>query len=249
MPQFLKRSDKPDLAYLKTQATVTNKNYPTIIFLGGFRSDMQGTKAVFLEEKCKERGQAYVRFDYRGHGQSEGVFEEACISEWADDAFDIIQNCTDGPVMLVGSSMGGWISLLLAYQKRINFHSFIGLAAAPDFTTWMEEKMSNEQSQSLENNGYFDLPNDYDEPYRISKKLIDDGRSNTLLDKDLEVNFPVRLIQGMQDKDVEWQIAHHIKNTISHDDVEVILLEEADHRLSSPDQLKTLDQTIEKLLK
>lgn len=249
MSEFLKRSSKPDLAYVQTPATQAGAHYPTMIFLGGFRSDMQGTKAMFLEEKCKERGQAYVRFDYRGHGESEGVFEESCIGEWAEDAAEIIDHCTDGSVMLVGSSMGGWISLLLAYQKRIQLHSLIGLAAAPDFTTWMEEAMSDEQQAQLENQGYFDLPNDYDQPYKITKKLIEDGRQNTLLDKDLEIKAPVRLLQGIKDTDVEWQTAHRIKNAISSDDVEVILLEEADHRLSSADQLEILNQVIENLLK
>lgn len=152
--------------------------------------------------------------------------------------------------MLVGSSMGGWVSLLLAYQKRIQLHSFIGLAAAPDFTIWMENAMSQEQRDQLESQKYFDLPNEYDDtPYYISKKLIEDGKRHTLLDKDLEINAPVRLIQGMKDTDVEWQTAHRIKNAIISDDVDVILLEEADHRLSSPDQLEILDQTIEKLLR
>ena len=248
MTQFLERPGLPSLAYVKASTDNINTSYPTMVFLGGFRSDMQGTKAMFLEEKCKARGQAYVRFDYRGHGESEGIFEDACISEWADDACDIIQHCTKGPVMLVGSSMGGWISLLLSYQQRVDLHSLIGLAAAPDFTVWMEEAMQDEQLAQLESQGYFDLPNDYDDPYKITKKLIRDGRQNTLLDKDLQIKSPVRLIQGMKDMDVEWQTAHRIKNAISSDDVEVILLEEADHRLSSPDQFNILNKTVEKLL-
>ena len=245
MPEFLKRNNAPDLAYVKSKGA--NHSLPLIVFLGGFRSDMEGTKALYLEEQCKQRDQSFIRFDYRGHGQSEGVFEEACISDWAQDAQDIIEQCTSGPIILVGSSMGGWISLLIAL-KLDRVAGLVGLAAAPDFTTWMEERMSVQQKEQLESDGYFELPNDYDDtPYIITKKLIEDGRQNTLLDKEVSINVPVRLIQGMKDTDVEWQVAHRIKNAIIGDNVEVVLLENADHRLSSPDQLEVLNKTLEKL--
>ena len=248
MVEFLKRDNAPDLAYVSLESTDKGENLPTLMFLGGFRSDMEGTKALFLEEKCRARGQAFIRFDYRGHGVSEGKFEEACISDWTQDAKDILEHCTKGPVMLVGSSMGGWISLLLALQRPDRIHSFIGLAAAPDFTKIMEAMMSDEQKNALENKGYFDLPNDYDTPYIITKKLIEDGRQNCLLDKNLKINIPIRLIQGMKDTDVEWQTAHRIKNSILNDDAEVILLENADHRLSTPEDLEILDKTVQSLL-
>lgn len=256
MVEILKREHSPDLAYVKIDkdvkidAGVSSQKLPTIMFLGGFRSDMEGTKALFLEKKCKERGAAFIRFDYRGHGRSEGKFEEACISDWAQDAMDILDHCTSGPVMLIGSSMGGWISLLLALQKSDRVHSIIGLAAAPDFTKIMEQRMSEQQRQALEENGFFDLPNHYDDqPYVITKKLIEDGRKNSLLDKDIAIDKPVRLIQGVQDADVEWQTAGRIQEAITGGDVEVILLEEADHRLSSPDQLAVLDKVMMGLLK
>lgn len=249
MTQFLQRDQAPNLAYVKTDSNGAGADLPAVVFLGGFRSDMEGTKAIYLENKCKERGQAYVRFDYRGHGKSEGKFEDACISEWTKDAADIIKHCTQGNVILVGSSMGGWISLLLGRKKPDRVHAIIGLAAAPDFTTWMEAGMSDEQRQELNSKGFFELPNDYDDtPYTITKKLIEDGRENTLLTGSIDLEMPVRLIQGMKDTDVEWRVAHRIKNAIIGDDVEVILLEEADHRLSAPDELEVLNGTIEKLL-
>lgn len=245
MPDFLTRENSPDLAYIKVEG---DSSLPTVMFLGGFRSDMEGTKAIYLEEQCKSRNQSYIRFDYRGHGISQGVFEESCISEWTQDALDIFEHCTIGQVILVGSSMGGWISLLMALKKLERIQAIIGLAAAPDFTQWMEEGMSEEQKESLETQGQFELPNDYDEPYIITKKLLDDGRQNSLLGGPIDINVPVRLIQGMKDVDVEWQVSHRIKNAITGSDVEVILLEEADHRLSNPDQLAVLNSTLEDLL-
>ena len=244
MLEFLTRNQAPDLAYIKTDSV--KSDLPTIVFLGGFRSDMEGTKATYLEEQCKKRGQGYVRFDYRGHGQSAGKFEDACISDWAQDALDIIDHCTVGPVILVGSSMGGWVSLLTA-QKLKRVEALVGLAAAPDFTIWMEEGMSAEQKQELKEKGFFYLPNDYGDPYAITRKLLEDGRKNVLLDKEIKLDIPVRLIQGMKDADVEWQVAHRIKNAITGNDTEVILLENADHRLSSPEQLEVLNGTLEKL--
>lgn len=245
MQAVLKRQNAPDLAYNVLNATNKGQSLPTIMFLGGFRSDMEGTKALYLEEQCKIRGQAYIRMDYRGHGCSGGVFEEACISEWAQDAQDILDALTNGPVILVGSSMGGWISLLLSLKNPEKIVGLIGLAAAPDFTKWMEDAMSEVQKSALMKEGFFALPNDYDDvPYIISKKLIEDGRQNLLLDKKLNIKMPVRLIQGKQDADVPWQTAQRIKDAIQGSDVEIIYIEDADHRLSTPEQLKIIDEQV-----
>ena len=244
MPEFLIRDDAPDLAYIKTEATPEMAGAPAIMFLGGFRSDMEGTKAIYFEKTCKERGQAYIRFDYRGHGQSKGKFEEACIGEWTQDALDILERCTSGPVILVGSSMGGWIALLIALQQAEHVQAIIGLATAPDFTKWMEAGMSEDQKEFLRVQGYFELLNDYGNPYIITQKLLEDGRRHSLLDGTININIPVRLIQGMKDADVEWQTAHRIKNAVSGTDVQVFLLEDADHRLSSPKQLEMINGVI-----
>ena len=246
---YLEREKASNLAYVKYNAVEGAADLPTIMFLGGFRSDMEGTKALYLEEKCKERGQNFIRFDYSGHGASEGKFEEGCIGDWAADALDIFDQLTQGPVMLVGSSMGGWISLLIGLKRSKRVHSIIGLAAAPDFTKIMEERMDDEQKALLNSQGYFELPNDYsDDPYIITKRLIDDGRDQCLLNKAIDITVPVRLIQGKKDVDVQWETANKIKDCLVSDDVEVILLDDADHRLSSPDELQCLNETVEALL-
>ncbi len=249
MVNFLKREGAPTLAYVKTEASEKGKKLPTILFLGGFRSDMQGSKATYLEALAKKRGQAYIRFDYRGHGQSEGVFDKACISDWAQDATDIIDHCINGQILLVGSSMGGWISLLAALKQPERIHSIVGLASAPDFTKWIEEGMNETQKNDIAHKGFFELPNDYDDaPYIITQKLIDDGRTQWLLNDKIAITAPVRLIQGKKDADVPWETANIIKSKLESNDVETIFIEDADHRLSSDEQLQIINAEIEKLL-
>lgn len=241
MVKYLKREGKPSLAYVSSAGDKS----PTVMFLGGFRSDMEGTKATFLESKCIEAGHPFIRFDYSGHGVSEGKFEDGCIGDWAEDALAILDELTDEPVVLVGSSMGGWISLLLALKRPDRIHAIVGLAAAPDFTKIMEEKMTSEQREELENKGFFALDNEYsDEPYVITKKLIDDGKEQCLLHSDINIKCPVRLIQGKKDTDVEWRTAEVIQDKLITNDVDVILLDDADHRLSAPEELDVLRQTV-----
>ena len=249
MVQFLKRSNAPDLAFIYSPAHKESVNLPLVVFLGGFRSDMEGTKATFLEKQCKDRGQAFLRFDYRGHGKSEGEFEKACISDWLQDASDIIDHCANGQsFILIGSSMGGWISLLIAECRPKNVQAVIGLAAAPNFTQWMQQGMSEDQIQEIEEKGFFELPNDYDdEPYIITKILLEDGANCLMIGRDIDIECPVRLIQGKQDVDVPWDVANQIKRDITSDDVEVIFIEEADHRLSTSDQLNIIDRTLKEL--
>ena len=239
--KFLKRDYKTDLAYVHNAG---DNVLPPLIFLGGFRSDMEGTKALYLENLCRQRKQECIRFDYSGHGKSEGKFEEFTISDWLQDAYDILINCTSRPAILVGSSMGGWISLLLAIKYPEYVHSMIGLAAAPDFTTWMERDITQGQKKELDKKGYFELPNDYDAPYVITKNLLADGRQNTILDKKLSINAPIHLIQGKKDMAVPWKVAEEIKKALGGEFVEITYLEEADHRLSAPDELEVLASVI-----
>lgn len=246
MTDILKRKDAPDLAY----ALLRHENpiaKPPIVFLGGFRSDMQGTKALFLEEYCRAAGRDFLRFDYSGHGASQGDFNDLCLSDWANDAKEMIEHCFEEPVILVGSSMGGWISLILAERTPQMIAGLIGLAAAPDFTKWMEAQMSDEQKATLEKQGYFDLPNDYGDPYAISAALLEDGRDLSLLHKSLKVDFPISLIQGKKDADVPWETAEKIKDVFQSTDVRITYIEEGDHRLSSPEELQILKQVIEAL--
>lgn len=246
MIKFLERPKSPSLAYCHLEG---DKEKPTIMFLGGFRSDMQGTKAMFLQEFCRENGLDYLRFDYSGHGQSQGKFEEGCIGDWTEDAAAILEHCTSGQVVLVGSSMGGWISFLLAQQYPKRVAGLIGLAAAPDFTTWIEAEMSDDQKQLLDAQGYFEMSNDYDDaPYVITKKLLDEGRQNSVLEKGIPLLIPVHLIQGKQDADVPWKVVADIKKAISGTDVSITYIDEADHRLSSPEQLDILAQILKTFL-
>ena len=251
MTQFLTRKNAPKLAYVHIPG---KPGKLTIMFLGGFRSDMEGTKATYLEKWCEIEGYGYIRFDYRGHGGSGGAFEESCISEWTQDAQDILNHCVkEGPkaktpVILVGSSMGGWISLLLALKQSEIIQALIGIAAAPDFTSWMERDMTTEQYVQLKDQGFFDLPNDYDEPYKITQKLLDDGRDHCLLEGEIKLDLPVRLIQGKKDSAVPWQTAEKIKERLSSQDVEIIYREKGDHSLSTPDDLGILCDVIKKLI-
>ena len=239
--QFLKRKNLPDLAYMKYEGS---DELPTIMFLGGFRSDMMGSKASFLQERCIANNQSYLRFDYSGHGQSQGKFEDGCISDWTKDAADILSGCTSGKVILVGSSMGGWISLLLAQSGLNNISALIGIAAAPDFTILMEQAMSDVQVEAIEKEGFFELPSDYGTPYIITKKLLEDGRNNLVLNDPIDINIPVRLLQGKKDPDVPWKMAMRIKDAIVGDDVEVFYQEEGNHSLSSSDDLALLDKQV-----
>ncbi len=237
------------LAYHKIQAAGEGTSAPGIIFLGGFRSDMTGTKAVWLEDWAKARGRAFLRFDYTGHGQSTGDFDAGGIGDWADDAAEAVSALTDGPQVLVGSSMGGWISLLLARQLPKKVAALVGIAAAPDFTEdGMWAGFSEAQRTNLMENGRLELPSDYsDEPYVITRKLIEDGRRNLVLRSPLPLPFPVRLLQGTADTDVPVSVAMRLLEHIDCPDARLTLIKGAGHRLSEPHELELLGQTLETL--
>ena len=241
---FLKRSNAPDLAY---RALKGREDLPAVIFCGGFRSDMEGTKAAFLQDVCARREQTYIRFDYRGHGQSGGDFKDGTIGLWLADALDILDTLTTGPVILIGSSMGGWLSLRASVLRKARVTGLIGLAAAPDFTREIAGMMNAEQHQALKDNGMFYVPNDCGDPYPISAALINDGEAHIMLDHEIDIDCPVRLIQGMKDTDVAWQTAHRISNALKTTDKKVYLREEGDHRLSTPDDLALLEKLVEEL--
>ena len=172
MPEILTRDDGTTIAYHQTPG-----ESPGVIFMTGFKSDMTGGKALALEEFCRNRGQAFLRFDYTGHGQSSGAFEDGTIGEWADDAILALDRLSDGPQVLVGSSMGGWIMLLAALARPDRIAGLVGTAAAPDFTEdMMQGALSAEQKQQLETDGFAEIPNCYDEePYKITKALLDEN--------------------------------------------------------------------------
>lgn len=244
-PQFLEGKGGRTIAYHR----LAGKS-PGVVFLTGFKSDMTGGKALALEAFCRARGQAYLRFDYTGHGRSSGEFAEGSIGQWADDAVAALDELTDGPQVLVGSSMGGWIMLLTALARKPRIAGLVGIAAAPDFTRdLLWNAFTDEQKQAMETLGYVDLPNCYDEePYRISKTLIDDGWDRLLLDGRVELDVPVRLIHGMKDEDVPWETSLRLQDRLTSDDVEVQLVKAGDHRLSEPHDLDRLCRTLDAVL-
>ncbi len=245
-PQILECGDGRTIAYHR----LAGKS-PGVVFLTGFKSDMTGGKALALEEFCRARGQAFLRFDYTGHGQSSGVFEEGSIGQWADDAVTALDRLTEGEQILVGSSMGGWIMLLVALARKSRIRGLLGLAAAPDFTRdLMWNVFTDDQRAQMDRDGYVDLPNCYDdqEPYRISKPLIDDGWDRLLLDHPVALDIPVRLIHGLLDDDVPWKTALRIQEQLTSDDVEVQLVKNGGHRLSEPHDLDRMTRTLDALL-
>jgi len=219
---------------------------PGVMFCGGFMSDMTGTKAMALEKFCREQGQAFIRFDYQGHGQSSGKFSDGTISQWFADALAVFDQLIEGPQILVGSSMGGWIALLIVLARPERVKAFVGIAAAPDFTEdLMWEKYSDAQQQQLIQEGMLYEPSEYGEqPYAITKQLIEDGRNNLLLRAPITLNVPVRLLQGMKDDDVPWQRSLMLAEKLQSNDVRTILVKDGDHRLSRDVDLKLLMETV-----
>ncbi len=224
---------------------------PGVVFMTGFMSDMTGSKALALEELCKARGQAFLRFDYRGHGASSDSFRNGCIGDWAEDAILALDELSEGPQVLVGSSMGGWIMLLTALARPLRVAGLVGIAPAPDFTEnliWPE--LTEAQRQTVASQGFVEIPSQYGEaPYLITRRLIEDGRTHLLLNKGpLPINVPVRIIQGMEDKDVPWKTALAIQNAVESQDVEITFVKNGGHRLSEPEDLSRLVRTVAALL-
>ena len=229
---------------------VTPGSGPGVVFLGGLRSDMEGTKALFLEDWARATGRAFLRFDYSGHGQSSGAFTDGCIGDWAEDALATITSLTEGPQVLVGSSMGGWIALLVARSGRVPVAGLVGIAAAPDFTEdgmWAE--FTEAERKVLMTKGRVERPSDYsDEPYVITRRMIEDGRDHLVLRSPLRVDAPVRLLQGSADTDVPPQVALRLFDHLGGDDIRLTIVKGADHRFSSPDCLDLIRTTTEEVL-
>jgi pimeloyl-ACP methyl ester carboxylesterase len=240
----LDRGDDVELAWTRQDG-----NGPTVVFLPGFRSDMTGDKAVALAAFCAGRDQAMVRFDYSGHGSSGGRFEDGTIGHWAEDALAVIDRLSEGPLVLVGSSMGGWIALLAARARPDRIAALVGIAAAPDFTeALMWEAMTFDEHATLMRDGVLHAPGQYGEPYPITRALIEDGRTHLLLNRPIAIECPVRLLHGQRDADVPWEMALRISEQVTSHDVEVVLVKDGHHRLSRPQDLALLCRTLEPLL-
>jgi pimeloyl-ACP methyl ester carboxylesterase len=244
-PQFHETPQGRRIAY-----HVTPGSGPGVVFLGGLRSDMEGTKALFLEDWARAAGRAFLRFDYSGHGQSSGAFTDGCIGDWAEDALAAITSLTEGPQVLVGSSMGGWVALLVARSGLVPLAGLVGIAAAPDFT---EDSMwagfSDAERAALMSDGQVAQPSDYsDEPYIITRRMIEDGRDRLVLRTPLRINAPVRLLQGSADTDVPPDVARRLFDHLEGDDILLTLVKDADHRFSTPDCLALVVASVEDVL-
>lgn len=237
MTDYLETSQGRRIAFNRTVG-----RGPGIVFLGGFKSDMAGTKAIYLEDWAKLQGIGFLRFDYSGHGESEGDFEDGSIGEWFADAQEAITKLTEGPQILVGSSMGGWISLLVARAMPERVAGLVTIAAAPDFSEqgfWAG--FTDSQRETVMRDGRIELPSEYsDEPYVITKKLIEDGRKHLVLQSLLPLPFPTRLLQGTSDEDVPQQWAQDLLAHAQGDDIRLTLVKGADHRFSSEECLELI---------
>lgn len=221
---------------------------PGIVFLGGFMSDMEGTKATYLETLCKQLGHAYVRFDYLGHGASSGRFEEGCISRWRDDALAILDQLTEGPQILVGSSMGGWLMVLVALARPTQIAGLIGIASAPDFSDDFEKAFPDLYT-ILQAEGICYLPSgDGTSQYPITRALLEDGHRCSILKSRIPLHCPVRLLHGLNDVSVPWEQSVKLAEQLESKDVLITLIKEGDHRLSNDANLLLLSKVLKELL-
>jgi len=222
---------------------------PGIVFLGGFRSDMTGTKALFLEDYCRRRGRAYVRFDYFAHGASSGDFADGTISRWRDDAVAVIDSLSEGRQILVGSSMGGWIMVLAALARPERLAALVGIAAAPDFTSdLLPARLSETQRRTLQDEGRLVLPSSYDPAgYLYTRALVEDGDRNLVLRDAIPLSCPVRLLHGMADESVPWRQSLKLAERLQGADVALTLIKAGDHRLSRDADLARLARVLDEL--
>lgn len=244
MVEFLDTASGRRIAFHRTMG-----KEPGVVFLGGFMSDMDGSKATHLEAWAKAEGRAYVRFDYSGHGKSAGAFVDGCIGDWIADASEVIERLTQGPQVLVGSSMGGWIALLCAKALPKRIAGLVTIAAAPDFTEdGFYADFSDEEKTRLEVEGVVHVPSDYGDPYPITKRLIEDGRSHFVLRDPLKLGVPVRMVQGTEDTAVTRDTALRLLDHLEAEDVRLTFIKGGDHSLSTPDNLEMIVGAVDDVL-
>ena len=247
-PAFFITEQGRRLAYIKTDAPKA-KTKKSVVFLGGLMSDMDGKKATFLEQLSRDTGFDYVRFDYSGHGRSEGDFITGTLSRWTEDAFAIVDHFTQGPVVLVGSSMGGWIMLNIACRRPKRVQGLVGVAPAPDFTRdLMWDRFDPQIKETLRKDGLYLHPSDYGDPYPITLTLIKDGKDHLLLDNPIPIHCPVHILQGMADNVVPWTHAPRIVTALNSTEVTLTLTKDGDHSLSRGNDLEKLKKAVLALL-
>ncbi len=240
-PDYFARADGVRLAYRYRPGSE-----PAILFLPGYMSDMEGSKAVALDAWAAETGQAMLRLDYAGNGASDGVFEHGTLESWRDDALLLLDRLTQGPVILVGSSMGGWIALLIALARPDRVTGLIGIAAAPDFTHW---GFSDAQKAQLTVDGRIVAPTVYgDQPYVTTRAFWESGQTNLLLNGRIAIDCPVRLLQGQADPDVPWETSITLARALRSSDVQTLLVKDGDHRLSRAADIARLIATLSSLI-
>jgi pimeloyl-ACP methyl ester carboxylesterase len=239
--QALDRGDGHEIAYVKRDG-----EGPGVVFLGGFRSDMTGRKATALDAWAQKSGRAFVRFDYFGHGQSSGAWEDATITRWREDSLAVLDHLTEGPQVLVGSSMGGWMALLAAMARPERIKALVLIAPAADFTeALMWEQFPLHVREAIETEGVWHAPSAYGDPYPITKTLIEDGRQWSILDAPIPVTCPVHILQGYADPDVPWTHAMRTVDALETKGVTVTLTKAGDHRLSGAEDLARLLAAVE----
>ncbi len=242
-PQWIARAAGLKLAF-RHRAGTSGK--PTIVFLPGYASDMLGGKAIALDAWAAVQGHAMLRLDYSGCGESEGDFADGTLSIWRDDARFVIESLADGPVLLIGSSMGGWLALLLAEALGDRVKALVGIAAAPDFTEW---GFTDAEKATLTAEGRLLRPSDYGpEPMLTTQGFWQSGQANLLLDKGITYAGPVRLLQGQRDDAVPWEVALRAAEALRSDDVQVTLIKDGDHRLSRDADIALLIATVDRLM-
>lgn len=241
--QFIDTPQGRRIAYRRTRG-----RGPCVLFLGGLKSDMEGTKAVHLEAWARSQGRAFVRLDYSGHGQSSGRFEEGCIGDWHEDVLAAVDALTEGPLIVVGSSMGGWQALLLARARPGRVAGLVTIAAAPDFTEdgWWAG-FTEAQKAQLEREGLVRLPSDYMEPFTVTRRMIEDGRAHLVLRAPLRLPMPVRCLQGTADTAVSTETALRLLGHAESPDLRLTLVRGADHRFSDSDCLALIEQAIDEV--
>ncbi len=245
-PDYLARPGGERLAYRRVQGAG-----PTAVWLGGFHSDMTGTKALALHDWATAAGRGYLRFDYFGHGQSSGAFEDGTIGRWRSDALAAIDELTAGPLVLVGSSMGGWLACLAALARPERVHALVLIAPAADFTDrLMTPGLPPEAKAALARDGVWTRPSEYDDGgYPITARLLEEGRAWSILPGPVEIVAPVRILQGGADPDVPWRHALDLAEAIEGEDVVFTLIKDGDHRLSRPQDLARMIAAVEETLK
>ena len=234
------------IAYRRSfSGSPSDKQRSGLVWLGGFHSDMRGEKASALHEAARSAGRSFIRFDYFGHGESEGDFAEGTVTRWRNDALAVIDQLTDGPLVLVGSSMGGWMALLAALVRSARVKGLVLLAPAPDFTEkLMWDRFDASLKRQVMERGWWMRPSPYDaQGYPITRALIEDGRNWLIMDRPILLNLPVAILQGQRDEDVPWTYAHRLVEGIESEGVRFTLIKDGDHRLSRPEDIELMVRT------